>query len=153
MKITNSVFKMNHTANVYLSQLPIWNSVVPLFGPTQYHTGATFPENKVHGANMGPTWLLSAPDGAHVSPMSFAFRVIFYPLRENITLHKGVKRSVLSYEVLHFEDKPYFPCFYFICIYFVSSDEIELQNCFIGPLLALNILINANFANRIHNCW
>ena len=25
------------------------------------------PDNKVHGANMGPTWVLSAPDGPHVS--------------------------------------------------------------------------------------
>ena len=31
-----------------------------------------YPENKVHGANMGPTWVLSAPDGPHVGPMSIA---------------------------------------------------------------------------------
>ena len=24
------------------------------------------PDSKVHGANMGPTWVLSAPDGPHV---------------------------------------------------------------------------------------
>ena len=23
------------------------------------------PDNKFHGANMGPTWVLSAPDGSH----------------------------------------------------------------------------------------
>ena len=28
----------------------------------------TIPDSKVHGANMGPTWVLSAPDGPHVSP-------------------------------------------------------------------------------------
>ena len=32
------------------------------------------PDSKVHGANMGPTWVLSAPDGPHVGPMKFAFR-------------------------------------------------------------------------------
>ena len=32
------------------------------------------PENKVHGANMGPTWVLSAPDGPHAGPMSLAIR-------------------------------------------------------------------------------
>ena len=26
------------------------------------------PDSKVHGANMGPTWALSAPDGPHVGP-------------------------------------------------------------------------------------
>ena len=28
------------------------------------------PDNKVHRANMGPTWVLSAPDGPHVGPMN-----------------------------------------------------------------------------------
>ena len=32
------------------------------------------PDSKVHGANMGPTWVLSAPDGPHVSPMNLAIR-------------------------------------------------------------------------------
>ena len=32
------------------------------------------PVNKVHGANMGPTWVLSAPDGPHVGPMNIAIR-------------------------------------------------------------------------------
>ena len=30
------------------------------------------PDSKVHVANMGPTWVLSAPDGPHVGPMNFA---------------------------------------------------------------------------------
>ena len=32
------------------------------------------PDIKVHGANIGPTWVLSAPDGRHVGPMNFAIR-------------------------------------------------------------------------------
>ena len=32
------------------------------------------PDSKVHGANMGPTWVLSTPDGPHVGPMIFAIR-------------------------------------------------------------------------------
>ena len=35
-----------------------------------------FPNSKVHGANMGPTWDLSAPDGPHVGPMNLAIRVV-----------------------------------------------------------------------------
>ena len=34
-----------------------------------------YPDSKVHGANMGPTWALSAPDGSHVGLMNFAIRV------------------------------------------------------------------------------
>ena len=32
------------------------------------------PDSKVYGANMGPTWVLSAPDGPHVGPMNLAIR-------------------------------------------------------------------------------
>ena len=32
------------------------------------------PDIKVHGTHLGPTWILSAPDGPHVGPMNFAFR-------------------------------------------------------------------------------
>ena len=35
-----------------------------------------YPDSKVHGANMGPTWVLSAPDGPHVGPMNLAIRVL-----------------------------------------------------------------------------
>ena len=37
-----------------------------------YHIGIsaipTYPDSKVHGANMGPTWVLSAPCGHHAGP-------------------------------------------------------------------------------------
>ena len=33
-------------------------------------------DSKVHGANMGPTWDLSAQDGPHVGPMNLAIRGI-----------------------------------------------------------------------------
>ena len=35
---------------------------------------ANNPDSKVYGANMGPTWVLSAPDGPHVGPMNLATR-------------------------------------------------------------------------------
>ena len=35
-----------------------------------------YPDSKVHGANMGPTWVLSAPDGPHVCPMNLAIWVV-----------------------------------------------------------------------------
>ena len=34
------------------------------------------PDSKAHGANMGPTWVLSAPGGPHVGPRNLAIRVI-----------------------------------------------------------------------------
>ena len=32
------------------------------------------PDSKDHGANMGPTWVLSAPGGPHVGPINLAIR-------------------------------------------------------------------------------
>ena len=37
--------------------------------------GVSSPDSKVHGANMGPTWVLAAPDGPHVGPMNLFIRV------------------------------------------------------------------------------
>ena len=34
-----------------------------------------FPDSTVHGTNMGPTWVLSAPDGPHVGPMNLDIRL------------------------------------------------------------------------------
>ena len=31
-------------------------------------------DSKFHGANMGPTWVLSAPGGPHVGPMDLDIR-------------------------------------------------------------------------------
>ena len=34
------------------------------------HETLRYPDDKVHWANMGPTWVLSAPDETHVGPMN-----------------------------------------------------------------------------------
>ena len=39
-----------------------------------YFTDTTIPDSKVHGANMGPTWVLSVADGPHVCPVNLAIR-------------------------------------------------------------------------------
>ena len=36
----------------------------------------SIPDHKIHGANMGPIWVLSPPDGPHVGSMSLAIRDI-----------------------------------------------------------------------------
>ena len=49
-----------------------------------------FPDGKVHGANMGPTWVLSAPDGSHDGSIDLALRVGFNKAESkpmNITCH------------------------------------------------------------------
>ena len=41
---------------------------------SRYDTILPTTDSKVHGTNMGPTWVLSAPDGPHVGPMNLAIR-------------------------------------------------------------------------------
>ena len=39
-----------------------------------------YPDSKVHGANMGPTWVLSAQDGPHVGPWTLLSGYIDYAM-------------------------------------------------------------------------
>ena len=56
------------------------------------------PDSKIHGANMGPTWVLSAPDGPHVGPMNLAIRAVTWEQHEQKGCEPGVfcKRQVPS---------------------------------------------------------
>ena len=54
----------------------------------------TVPDSQVHGANMAPVWVLSAPDGPHVGPMNLAIRGGFPKcLGSNIYLGRHVLHS------------------------------------------------------------
>ena len=53
----------------YICNLIQMNCIASIFLPSNTH-----PDSKVHGASMGPTWVLSAPDGPHVGPMNLAIR-------------------------------------------------------------------------------
>ena len=41
-----------------------------------------YPDSKVHGTNMGPTWVLLAPGGSHVTPINLAICVTLMDLIE-----------------------------------------------------------------------
>ena len=66
------------------------------------------PESKVHGAKMGPTWVLSAPDGPHVGPMNLAIRVYVTKIYKNNfqllisgDIHLYWRRTVFLISVRH----------------------------------------------------
>ena len=63
----------------------------------------SFPDSKVHGAYMGPTWVLSSPGGPHVGPMNLAIRVAFYK--------GGIKLPVWSHHWTITENTNTFFCF------------------------------------------
>ena len=46
----------------------------------------SYPDSKVHGATMVPTWVLSAPDGPHVGLMNLAIRVVTGDAEYNLSV-------------------------------------------------------------------
>ena len=48
----------------------------PTIGGLEVILRETYPELKVHGANMGPIWGWQDPGGPHVSPMNLAIWVL-----------------------------------------------------------------------------
>ena len=75
------------------------------------------PDSKVYGANMGPTWVLSAPGGPHVGPMNMMNLVIrdklaLQPSPDThlftFTIHNILFLSSLPYNrPIHSEEKIY----------------------------------------------
>ena len=66
------------------------------FGALMYNystVGNNAPHSKVHGANMGPTWVLSAPGGPHVGLMNLAICGITSlgncDMNKRIHIHQG----------------------------------------------------------------
>ena len=60
------------------------------------HYKDSVPDSKVHEANMGPTWVLSAPGGPHVDPMNLAIRVIYRCLRCQVSNVRLEGRQIRS---------------------------------------------------------
>ena len=49
--------------------------VFPFIVARNSYVRSYYPESKVHGANMRPSWVLSAPGGPHIGPMNLAITV------------------------------------------------------------------------------
>ena len=92
------------------------------------------PDSKVQGANMGPTWALSVPDGPHVSLINLAiwvgFAYTFFSTLVTIRLHSGsdeyyyidhVKPQSADHVIKHTTEQNQ-ACVYFIV--FVHLTEI-----------------------------
>ena len=63
----------NIDVGMYISSgKPAYLELVAIAKKFDYHGCLQDPESKVHGANIGPTWVLSATDGPHVGPMNLA---------------------------------------------------------------------------------
>ena len=84
-------------------ELPIRNDVVWSIGLEGIKSlrgleRCKIPYNTVHGANMGPTRVLSAPDGPHVGPMNLAIREAMWSGLHGVTcvILCGVRRVMVA---------------------------------------------------------
>ena len=62
-------------------------------------TEESFPDSKVHGANIGPTWVLSAPDGPHVVPTNLAIRVSYVMTSPLLCVVPGTEMTFRGYGI------------------------------------------------------
>ena len=80
--------------NFYLL-VKLWGKVVYLKLLPHFSNNSLWhsnPDSKVHGANMGPTWVLSSPGGPHVGPMKIAIREchVVFSISANSRLDTGL---------------------------------------------------------------
>ena len=69
--VTNEICSIPLITDIHATQYII---LIISFVSSTHIVCQLIPDNKVHGANMGPTWFLSAPRGPHVGPMNLAIR-------------------------------------------------------------------------------
>ena len=70
MSLTKTILPMLVKSNTITISI-----ILPLLWLWLHWANDTYPDSKVHVANMGTTWVLSAPVGPHVGPMNLAIRV------------------------------------------------------------------------------
>ena len=96
-----------------------------------------YPDSKIHGANMGPTWGRQDPGGPHVRPMNFAIWVYILPssatlsvlcnyFTENLKCHDRTAlyfRMSYNYNRIWYTFKTYFPRIHIYCS--IISDKLK----------------------------
>ena len=88
-----------------------------------------FPDNKVHGANMGPIWGRQDPGGPHVGPTNLAIWVI--PAVYNIMgmSHDGIRAVAHDICKLHRTKMNYMYIYIYIYIHIYIFDTNDACNC------------------------
>ena len=94
------------------------------------------PDSKAHGANMGPTWVLSAPDGPHVGSMNLAIRDCVdegsYASSMGCAALAGV---IIAYIILFTCIKAYVPIWFLICWWlYRHSNRFQISNCMLTSM-------------------
>ena len=74
---------IDHFEKCHMAHWMFFKYVIIMVGASK----ETYSDSKIRGANMGPTWALSAPGGPHVGPKILAIRVVHLPFDSLTILH------------------------------------------------------------------
>ena len=122
------LFRANH--NRIIKALPYWCFVRWLVDRSSINT----PDNKVHGANMGPIWGRQDPGGPHVGPTNFAIwdsksylpiTYTFCDERTSMSMVYTIQRKAfrgLSKQLLHIIPVPYI-----LDLFIISTGSADTQ--------------------------
>ena len=102
----------------------------------------TLPDNKVHGANMGPIWGRQDPVGPHVGPMNFAISAVFHGNVTQQTLFKVYLVSSIYFNMTKCKFKFTFEHKYSYYIWQSRFDFFSIQ-------LMIRIGLQSNFQQMI----
>ena len=89
------------------------------------------PDSKIHGANIGPTWVLPAPGGPHVGPKNLAVRESFCLQVPSLMGLSGPCCPPLFRNFSRYRDFPYnlkHPCSYIICRAVYNDSTVTVVN-------------------------
>ena len=87
-----------------------------------------YPDSKVHGANMGPIWALSAPDGPHVGLMKLAIRVSTFVCTVNVITNDLLVDKL----TMKLKEKAFLFSFFAVCVF--VSKQVIWWHVIISPL-------------------
>ena len=117
--------------------------------------GSGSPDSKVHGTNMGPTWVLSAPDGPHIGPINLAIRVAFRHQRNDGIWHR-CRQGRAKWPVLSGRWSA-FLCIRATCSsFFFTSASIGSDMHWLVWLVPLKIIwinFNPSMDKFLHSLW
>ena len=97
-----------------------------------------YPDSNIHEANMGPTWVLSDPDGPHVDPMTLSVRVILQWCHRLVIQMSSMRISQC--------DESGYSTIYSTCIYIHGLVQ-EIHN---SSALAMELHL---FCTNLLICW
>ena len=107
-------FIVRRLGNVDFREIVTASNTCSIYHPGLLLARRSFPHNKVHGANTGPTRGRQDPGGPHVGPMNFAIWVGLVACSFEIQLSLGAISSFVNCKPIYYNEVQINRCKYFL---------------------------------------